>query len=92
MTAQIRRTYHGSLFQIGQAVDLALGVGDAFPVHSLTGNLELEQSSHLGLSLVVEVGHKVARRHGEAAKHDGRDGQRREHHGDEEFDTFARHG
>ena len=92
MTAQIRRTYHGSLFQIGQAIDLALGVRDALPLHTLPGHLELEQSGHLGLSLIVEVRDVIARRHGQNAEHNGRNGQGREHHGDEELDAFARHG
>ena len=91
MTAQIRRTYHGSLFEIGQAVHLTLGVRDALPLHTLPGHLELEQSGHLGLSLIVEIRDVIARCHGQTAEHDGRNGQAREHHGDEEFYAFSRH-
>ena len=84
-------TYHGGLLQIGQTVDLTFGVGDALPI-DLPGHLELEQSRHLPLSLIVQVRDVVARGDGEAAEDDGRDGEGREHQGDEELAAFSGHG
>lgn len=85
-------THHGRLLEVGQAVDLALRVRDALAVDArLAGHLELEQSRHLGLALVVQIRDVVANGDGEDAKDDGDHGEGRERHGDEELGALSGH-